>query len=375
MIVADLYVLPTKAQLVDLYLANLTASGCLATDWYIGSVQRTMIEQTETTCALDLTNGMLEVAKQNWIDDASSDWLTDLAHQVWEIDRAPGTFAVQSVTLMLTAGFPSVVIASGEDFVAGDGKAYTADSGGSISGGGTLTITATATQVGPAQGLISRLLYPKPGLAVTAASIATVATIKRYGASVESDASLRARCLARWPSLDAVATVPRYVKWALASTTEITRVKLATTAFPNEVLITLASASGAVSGPGMTTATAYIMARRPIGPRLTIQSATNAAIGALGVVWVPRGTLAAVQAAAQTAWAAYLGMVGIGTKIILEKLVAIVRDAGAIDIQSVYLGLYGGTPVPADYVLGSTEVPILPGAAPTLATQLNWYEI
>ena len=374
--VEDLYVIPTKAQLVDVLLQNLTAAGCPATDWYPGSKQRTLLEQLESTAALELIGAMVDVAKTNWIDDAKEEWLTDLAHYIFALDRTPGTTAVQNVTLACATGYGPHTLIAGDLLVGADGKIYEANSGGSLSGGGTLSIQATAQTIGPALGNIVRLDVPKAGVTVSSSSIATVSSVKRYGSAKESDASLRARCLARWKDIAAVATRSRYVRWALASTTEITRAKAIASSFPNEVKVTVAGVSGAISGGGLTTATAYMMARRPIGIRLTIQNATTAAIQAGGSVWVPRGTKPIVQAAAQASWASYLGTTVIGGKVVVERLVQFIRNAGALDVRGAVVGNAGGGGLwQYDYQLGSTEVPVLMSGTPNLADQMLWYEV
>lgn len=373
--VTDLYVRPSKVVLFDYLVAQLQAAKVPITDWEIGSIQRTIFEQCEAPAAFDLcSNALIVLASQQWPDTATAEWLTDLAHYVYELDRSLGTFAVQNVTLACATGYGPHVIGVNEELVTTDGKFYITNSGGTLSGGGTLSVQATARQVGPITGLVAGLTSPRPGVTIQSAAVATVSGVIRFGSDDESDAALLTRILARWPSLTAVANTPRVVRWALAADPSITRVKAEAAGYPNGFNVTLASSAGGVTGGALTAATTAIQTKAGIGKVYNVQSATTVAVQAAGTVWCFKGTIPAVQAAAQAAWATYLGTLTIGTYVSFSKLIACVMDAGAYDYQSPAMGPAGGPYFTQDIGLTGTQVPILPTSPPDLAGQLTWYD-
>jgi len=342
------------------------------TDWFVGGVVRTMLE-IETEVLEDLVSHTIpsQVTEGGYLDTAEGDWLTDLARGWYEIDRSPSAVASQAVTLA-NASTTTYTITAGRLFLkATDGAEYVAASGGTLSPSGTLAITVTATSPGQARGLISAIITPLPG--VTISQIPTVSPIilvlggiSQFGADAEGDESVRTRAGARWPDLDTPPADDRLVKWAKAADVTVKRVKLdADPVNAGGVILTLAAASGTVSGGTVTAVQTYVDARLAITDYVTAQAATEVTVHPTGTVFVPATLLAAAQAAADAAWLAYLASAPIGSDVKVSRLEQAVMDAGATDVDS--LALTGGTP---NLSLGSTEVPV--GAAGGLATALTW---
>jgi hypothetical protein len=373
---ATIHAPPDEDALMTYMIQKLASYGVPTTDWNAGSWQLTALEREHLVGLEFLGPMILELAKTGWVDSAKADFLTQVAHSMWGIDRVKGTPAQQVFTLVNGANTGPHSLTAGDLFRASDGKLYRPVTTGTIAKPGSLLVTALAVAPGLARGLVTSMVDPLPGVTITNPAFDIVGGLPVRGTDDESDVSLLARCLATWPDLTVVRTQSRVERWVRASNATITRVKLAATGFPNEVAVTIGSPSGGVSGAIVTAAQAYVNARRPITRLYPVQSATTLPVDAGGKVIVPRGRLADIQVAANAAWNTYLTTTAIGSFVILEKLIQIVRDAGAIDFYSATLGSNPTVPMAtADLALGSTQVPITSTAAPGgLANQLTWYE-
>jgi hypothetical protein len=365
---AGLLVSPSRDSVKAQLLIYLQRPEFGVTDWHPGAVIRTQLE-LETEVLEDLVSQVLPImVAGGYLDSSDKDWLTDLAKGWYARERLLATVAQQTVTLACAAGFgPYNIVAGLLALRATDGRIYYASSGGTLSGGGSLAITAIAESPGQARGLISSLATPLQGVTIQAAAIRIISGVSQFGSDEEPDATLLLRCDARWPDDDAIETEDRVATWAKAASTEITRVKLA----PDEtnsggVVLTVAGVSGAVSSGAVTAANAYVADRAPITDYVTTQNATNLVVNAGGTVIVPATLEVAAKAAADAAWIAYLAAVQIGAKVYAAELVQAVMDAGAIDFQGATVN-GSGTAV----TLGSAEVPV----AGTLPSALTWVAI
>jgi len=201
--------------------------------------------------------------------------------------------------------------------------------------------------------------FATPGTAITT-----------IGQDQEADVPLSGRCVARWPDLSVVPP-SRYIKWAKAASANVTRVRLEEDpSYLGKLYLTLAGVAGAVSGGDVTAVQTYVDKLTPTGRILIARAATTHQITATGTVVVPRGRKAAIQAAAQIAWQAYVNSTDIGGIVQVSDLIRTIMDAGAIDFTSP--ALTGGSP---NVSLSSTEVAILNTSTPLLANQLTWQEI
>jgi hypothetical protein len=378
MTMADILGQPTISVLRSDLLARLNVAGFPITDQFSGAVMRTLWE-LEAITMLDLfgLDGSAQKIANGAVPSSSNgamgDWLTLLARMWFEVDRIPGTFCEQTVTLACAAGFgPYTLVAGRGTCTNAAGQRFTIMSGGTISGGGGLSIQVKAEQAAAGRGLCNAIPSPNlPGVTVQGSVIYNPGTGLLYGSETESDAALLVRVLARWASLDAIDTDDRIAKWAKAASTEVTRVRVdVDTVNPGGTLVTVAGSSGAVSGGALTTVQAYIRDRMPITDYETVGNATTLNIVAsAGTVTVQASSLLAVQAAVEIAWLAVLSVTQIGGLVVLEKLEQILMDQpGVVDV----VGLRLNSLPEQDVQLGANEVPVKSG---TLTAQLTWVTV
>lgn len=204
--------------------------------------------------------------------------------------------------------------------------------------------------------------------------------ILQQGADAETDASLRARCRARWPGLSLVPTAALVQLWAQLASGEVHKVKVdANPDTPGWIDVTLASSAGPASGQAQLDVSDYITPRL-MGFKgvpasavagspeegVNVKSAAGKEITPSGVVTVPRAQLASAQQAADVAWLAYLASVDLGGVVVLAKLEQVLEDAGAITFASVQLN--GAA---ANVQLAANEVAVA-AAGTSLTKNLSW---
>lgn|GEM_PF-1088936 len=231
----------------------LAATGVTTTAWKPGSVVRTLIAGVAVV-ASGLSNLTALLAQSGFLSTATGDWLTNVAREVFAVERIPATFATTAVTFVNSGGgvysfdpgdlqilnptthqayfnVESVTIGSGatvEDVIV---QAYTAGSAGT-SYPGEISQFQTA-------GL-------SPNVTVTNDTAA-------IGTDAESDPSIRQRCLDKLGSLspngpsDAYAFVARSAVDANGSSLGITRVRVTNDGYGN-VNVYLGKADGGVDG-------------------------------------------------------------------------------------------------------------------------------
>jgi hypothetical protein len=175
--------------------------------------------------------------------------------------------------------------------------------------------------------------FETPGSPITAA-----------GTDDETNASLAARCLGRWPSLTANATADKYVAWVKQCSIDnflgiekITVKPSSTVAGQADILV--ATSAGAPDAGSITTLQNYVNARDGIVDTAEVVGAINEPITLAGTVTVEASKIVAVKAAADAAWLAYIQSVPIGgdTKtgtpgvVRLSELIEAIMSAGAVD--------------------------------------------
>lgn len=362
---------PTILQLRNELLSRLKVAGFPITDEFSGAVMRTLWELMAITL-LDLVgeNGDAQkTALGIFPSSTTGDWLTLLADKWFDVQRIPGTFCEQTVTLASPATAPQAYTftAGRGTVVNAAGQRFQITSGGTLSPGGTLAVLVKAEQAAAGQGLVNAIVSPQlPGVTVQGAVIYNPGPGLLYGSDTESDAALMVRVLGRWPDFDAIPEDDRMVAWAKAGSTEVARVRLDVDAANlGGVIITIAGASGPVSGGAVTAVQAYINDRAPITDLPTVQNASILSIEATGgTVTVEAARMLEAQAAAEAAWLAVLNQTQIGDAVYLEKLVQILMDQpGVIDVQD--LELNGA---PDDVPLSINQVPVKAGDLVTLVT-------
>lgn len=368
---SDILVTPSDAELRADLLSGFAKKENPVSDWIDGAAMRTMYElECEITFEL-VAEAMPIMAAGAFTDTSEDDWLTLLAHHWYDRDREQAAAPIQTVTLARVAGTGSDPIVAGRTvLLATDDRRYIATSGGTLAGGGTLSFDVQGEGPGAGRGLINRLEVPLAGVSVTAAIFKIITSVTQFGSDEESDASLAARCDARWPDLETVVDEDRVVRWAKAAAPDdVTRVRLdADTVNPGGVLVTLAGAGGGVAGGIVVTVQAYIDARQAITDLNTAQSASTLTVDVTGSVKYPAAwgadELQAAQDAADAAWTTYLSETTIGGKVRLTELEQAIMDTGAIDNTTAITGAGGD----GNLALATDEVPVVG----TLPSALTW---
>lgn len=366
---ADVLAFAPRNETEETLIAFLGDPDFPVTDWNSGAVMRTLLELETQTIDDLITQTLPLILAEGFPDTSDGDWLAAVAYGLFGISKQLGTIATQTITIACDAtNGPYVITAGARFFTATDGRRYVAATGGTVSTSGTLTLDVSGESPGAALGLVSAVAAdsPMPGVSLVTAAIKIVSLIPQFGSNDETDNALIDRCLARWPSLTEAADLDRVEVWARAASTEVTRIRLdADPVNPGGVIATVAGVSGAISGGAVTAAQSYIDARSGITDYITAQNASNLTITATANVTVPVAQLAAIQAAADAAWNAYLASSQIGATVYRSQLLKAVMDAGAIDIQVLHLNGLG-----VDVTLSSSQVPVPDGAG--LASLLTW---
>jgi hypothetical protein len=160
------------------------------------------------------------------------------------------------------------------------------------------------------------------------------------GADEETDAALRARCLARWPELGEVPNGDVYETWAREASTDVQQVALENDpTIPGKVIVYVAGQAGALSPTVVAAVESYIAVRRPQTDDSEVSSATNATLNITAgtVRYDASATLSVVQAATYAAAAAYVRLVGIGGTVRRSEV-----------ISAMETGVYSGLTVTED---------------------------
>lgn len=333
--VDDVLGVPTSDEIEDLLLAELADPDFLVDDFESGSAMRTLVE-LENEVISDLVQSTVPLMlSQGFVDTSDLDWLSLVAASLYGLTRTPGTIAEQTVILASLATNPSYTLSVGKVFLkASDGRRYVQSSGNTIlAPGGTVAIEARGVAPGKALGLVNAIdTASLRGVSVVSASTPLVGGVLAFGSNDETDESLVLRCMQRWRDFEAIPEQDRVEEWASKDNPEITRVKIdPDPVYPGGVILTVAGVAGAVSAAAVSIAQGTIDAYCPITDLITVRNATNYTITPEGTVTVPAGAKAAIIAAADAAWNAYLASSRIASKVYLGKLIQFLMDAGAID--------------------------------------------
>lgn len=268
----------------DALLADLVAEGVAATGWDSVAVQRAILEadaaaraQEESYRALIAKAGFLRTASE-----AGSAWLDLLADGFFDRRRVQATKAVQRVVLTNATSNgpyqvdPSALVVS---TVAGTTFRNTPLTDPALSHvgvllagvGQTVAVDVTAELAGSAgnapTGTILRLVTAIPGVTVVNTAIL------EPGRDTEADASLIARCLARWAATSYGGALEAYTQWVSEAFTAtgvdspITKVHVDDTNpnGPGSTDVYLATDAGAPTGGQVAQVDAYLQARRALG--------------------------------------------------------------------------------------------------------------
>lgn len=376
--VADLLQPPPADSLEAFLLTYISVAANPVTDWENGAVQLTMLK-IETAIFASLLGPGTPPAVQSalagllangYLDTAAGGSLGTLAHGWYAVDKATGSFAVQTVTLACAPGpyGPYTFTAGLQEGVASDGTTYVIAGSGTLTAGATLTFDFNARSVGLAKALITRLAAELAGVTVQSAAIKVVGGVPQFGSDPDNDQTIKDACAARFPDPALIDERDRLEKWALSAGTSCTRVRPdPDPALAGGALLTVANAAGPLAGGEVTTIANYIRARLPITDNVTVQNASAANVTPGGKVTAAAALIPSIQAAANAVWVKYLSTSKIGGQLFLLMLIQAVMDAGATNFEDPTLNGAG-----EDLFLASNEVPVPVGI---LASTLQWVAV
>jgi len=321
-------------------LATLAAQGFPVTAWQSGNAGRTLA-RADAAALADLRAVIAEVASGGYLDEASGDWLTLLAKGVFDLDRELATFMEGRVTLSCdgAAGPYNVTAYS---LVVSDGTRRWRSTNAStevLASGGTLSLTVKAETAGTAYNVPGDNIdfIVSPALAgVTVSAVTAWATTA--GAADETDASLRARCRAKWGTLGRGANDSAYLHLARTGHGEeaqVTRAQVVWGPGDGTLTVYLAGPSGAVGSGIVTTVSDWIDANKPGTDNPTVQSATAIPVSLIATVTVAAASdSTANRALATDALSAYVNGLDIGEDVDLGRLYeAFYAASGVIDVD------------------------------------------
>jgi hypothetical protein len=222
-----------------------------------------------STCS----SAIVEIGKMGITQDAEGDALTLHAKDVFDLDREPALPTQGGITFTDSTGSPQTFPAGTLLFESTTNPEITFKSIEDVTvpafgTSPTFAIAAdTPGSLANIQGTDLGLTTPPAGITMTVAP--GTAWITQSGVDEESDDKLRLRCETRWAELTTTGPYDSYVAWALASSSEITRVRIqedpsAVYPFP-AVTVIVAGPTGSVSTASMTALQLYVGKRRPLG--------------------------------------------------------------------------------------------------------------
>jgi uncharacterized phage protein gp47/JayE len=331
----------TQAAYLSQILATLAAQGFPVTGWQSGNAGRTLAV-ADAAALTDLRAVIADVARGGYLDTATGDWLTLLAAGLFDLTRTPAVFAVGSVTLACVATAGPYSITAGALVVTDGTRRWrsTNTTTQTLPSSGSLVVNVRAESPGTAYNVSGSTLLTTPvspslaGVTVTAAT----AWLTTSGAAEESDASLRARCRARWGTLGRGANDSAYVYWARtghSAVSQVTRAAVVWGAGDGKLTVYLAGPSGTVSSGVVAIVDAWIDANKPGTDDPTVASATARVVALIATVTVDTASdSTANRALATDALAAYFASLDIGEDVDLGRLYeAFYAAAGVLDVD------------------------------------------
>lgn len=317
----------------DTYTATLAPTSFAVSAWQPGSVPRKLLEaDAEANEERDLLDrdiaagGYLEFADPGLLDtQPAGPWLKLLAKSRYNVDAKPGTQARGVVVLTDAIGAGPFTINPGDLWVAtAGGKRFTNLTGGTLAKSTNLASPQTLALTFAAEGLgadynvgnntITLLLTVRPGVTVDNPPVGTTGTwLTVQGTDPETQGSLRARCMARWPSLGAGRPEDAYVYGATTASAAVSRVRVVTSpTTPGEVDVYIAGPAGPLGPPDVATVQAALDLITPLASVTVVAAASAKVVTLAGTVYVKAAQLATAQAKAEANLAALFSTLPIG---------------------------------------------------------------
>jgi hypothetical protein len=350
-------------------LADCAARNLPVTSWQEGDVARTIL-QVDAKALAEKTTLRASIAASTLLRAALAAGLTD-----WIRLRAKEAYALDYIAAVATKGTLRLTAsADAGPFTIAPGQLWATSTGGlryqsanaaqaTLPKGGTLDLSFQAESPGAAynvaNGTITSLLTPLPGVTVSNPDPGGGTWITTQGRDDETNESLVARCEARWPESGYGSPAASYDLWAKTADPSITRTKVAasgTVAGRTDVYV--AGTAGPAGAGAVSAAQAYITPRAPFPSTAVVAAATAAATTVTATLYGKAQYETAALAAAQTGLAALFAATPIGGKIYRAALFeALMWPEG---VENVVLAAPA-----ADVVLTAAQVA-------TLTANLTW---
>lgn len=366
--VADIITPKTADTLFEEALTVAQTEGLPTTAWQPGSVPRTLLKADATALA-DLHATQAAIAKGAFLDDAEGAWLTLHAASRFQVTRTPAVFCRGYVRVTVASGAGPYTIPAAGLLVSDGARRWRSVNATAI----TVTSAAPAdvlveaegsgTDYNVATGAITTLVSPAlAGVSVSNPAYASGTWLTRSGAAEESDASVRARCRARWGTLGRGANDSAYLYLARTGHSveaQVTRAQVVWGPGDGTLTVYLAGPSGAVSNSVERVVGDWVLANKPGTDNPTVMSATAIPVSLLAAVTVAAASdSTANRARATDALAAYFAALDIGEDVDLGRLYeCIYAAAGIID---------------ADITQPAADVSINNGQIATLSVAITW---
>jgi phage-related baseplate assembly protein len=229
----------------------------------------------------------------------------------------------------------------------------------SVDGGRTFPYSGTTSASWPLPASGMSLVFAGGTFNLGDEYLFSTSWITTAGTDTETDASLQARCQARWPSLGIAPTANVYELWAFAASNQVTQADaIPDLTVPGQVDVYLGAGGGSVPGSVVTAVQAYLNARVPLCTTALAISATPVTLTVTATLYVHNGFQTSALASAGAALAAYVASIGIagGTAYLSEIIGALAEVAG---VRNVAVSAPGG------------DTTFTPGQAPQLAAALT----
>ena len=365
--VSELITARTADAIVTEQLAVLDGEDFPVTSWQAGSAPRDLVKADATALArLDAT--VADLAKAAFLDDAEGDWLTLLAASRFDVTRVTATYTEGYFRVACASGAGPHTISAAQLLVTDGTRRYRSINTASVTvaSGGYQDIKVRAEVAGEtplASGATLTIVSPAlAGLSVTNPVYADGTWITSAGADAESDASVRARCRARWGTLGRGANDAAYLYLARtghAYEASVTRAYVVWGAGDGTLTVYLAGPLGAVNGTVVTAVQAWIDANRPGTDNATVASVVNVPVTVTATIYLPAAyNTDDNKALATAALTAYFAGLGIG------------QDP---DLGAIYHALYSAAGITdIDISTPSGDTAVNNGEVATLVTALTW---
>lgn len=337
----------TVDAIVTSELATLATEEFPVDAWAEGGAARSLVKADATALAV-VESTVADLAKGNYGDTATGDWLDLLAASRFSITRIAATYATGEVRLTVASGAGPFTIPAGGLLVS-DGTLRwrsTEAIATTIPSAAAVTFTVRAEVAGEeynaAPNTITSILSPAlPGVTCNNPVIGATSTwLSTSAVNREGDAALLARCRARWATLgsgftrDAVAYWCRSAETAPGVNAGCTRVSFGPVPGDGTYTVYVASSTGVLAGASVTAVQTELNLRKPITDTPTVVAAASATITVAGTVRFKSTATGAEQIAVTAAIRAYVNALAMPDD----------GDTTTVDLAGIHAAVYGAAP-------------------------------